>query len=820
MRALTFDLRYAIRELRKSPGFTLAAVLTLALGISAVTTVFTWMKAILYDPWPHVASPRTIRFIDSTVGGSQGYSLHYDQFRFLAKRQDIFPSATAFNLVALNIGPLEITPAGSQAQAIQAGMVASNYFQFLGMVPELGHFFDPSSNDRAYGSQNAIVLSDALWRERFHADPRLIGQTIYVNQRVLTVVGIAPPDFMGIYGGLAESAWVPLSASRDLNPSASKDPLDRYYGLMVAARLAPSQNDAAARAALHTIARNYAAQQHKTEYARWDLNLRDSAHFERGLFYFIGTQLPIVIGASALLLLLVCINIAALLGQRAARRQRDVAIRLALGASRFAIARQLIVETLLLAVLGSVAGALLSSALARTLYVVLPAWGFPLSFNLAPDLAIFEFVVAVIFPVTLLCGLTPALQTFQVSQNDTLHQGGQSVLGRRSRRGMTLLLGFQLGVCFTVLVCSGLLVRTALNIVHLKLGFDKEHCLTASVDLSRAGYAAKKGYVFQKRLLEELSTTPGVLSATITSHVPMNSEGSFNTWSIDVPGYQPTKGENMQVVTDLEGPQFFHCLRIAFAAGRDFRATDDEKAPAVAIVNRAMAHHYWPKGNALGSTVVVEGKPAQIVGIVDRYTYENPQDSPSPVLYIPLLQHYYGDVSLILRSRGDAYALLATLQQVISQLDPSLPIERIHSMDEIANNNYRFAKIPAELLIVYALASLLVATLGIYAAMAYSATERSREFALRIALGATREQIRSLLLSGGLATAAIGLLIGCFGAYFAVRVIKAMLFGVGTFDPISVSIALAVVVLTTFLSGLLPARRAARADPMQVLRTE
>jgi predicted permease len=817
MDATFLDLRYSARQLRNSPGFTVTAALTLAIGIAALTTVFTWIKAVLYDPWPHVAKPGGIRFIDATESQGQGYSVHFDQFRYLAQQKNVFGDAIAFDLRKIDMAAPSARP-----EALTAGLVTSNYFQFLGLKPQLGEFFNPSADDHAYGSQNSVVLSDALWRSRFAADPGVVGSRIFVNGRPFTVVGVAPRNFFGIYGGMAESAWVPCSALRELNAAASADPLNNY-GFMVGVRLARGVADERAKAALHVLARRFAAEQHSDRYNGWDLNLRDAAHFERGLFGSVGEGMPLLIGASGLLFLLVCMNVAALLGQRTLRRQREMAVRLALGAARIIIARQIFIEVLLVAALGCAIGAYLSGALARSIYSLLPNFGFTLKFNLQPDGRILGFVVALIAIVTLLCGTVPALQSMHFSQNESLHQGGRSIIGARSRRAMTALLSAQLAISFVLLVCCALFVRTVLNVLHAPLGFDKSNCLVASIDLSRAGYETQRGFAFDKGLMTALSVSPGVAGVTLTTHTPMGDWGSGHTWEIAIPGYQPAKGEQMSVVTDLEGPNFFRTFRIPIRSGREFTMLDDSNAPPVAVINETMAHRYWPRASALGKTIVIakDSKPAEIVGVVADYVYQHAEDTErEPLLFLPLLQRYSGSGFVVLRSKTTAYGVLPQLRKTIHKLDPALPLENISSMDEVADQAYRFVEIPAELLAVYASASLLVAMMGIYAVTAYAVTERTRELALRLALGARREQIRTLILSSGLRTAAIGLGIGAVGAFYAVRVIKSILFGVAPLDPLSFGAAGAVVLLTTLIAAFLPARRAAAADPMDALRTE
>ena len=406
------DLRYAARQLRRAPGFTLAAVLTLALGIASLTTVFTWIKAVLFDPYPHVSDPRSLRFIDATVRGSQGYSVHYDALQFLREHDKSLE-----NPVAFTISMVDLASAGAQPEALSAGLVSSSYFQLLGLQPQLGRFFTPGADDHAYGMHDEVILSDREWRVRFNADARIVGQAISVNRHPFTVIGVAPRDFSGIYGGMAELMWVPLSAARSLQSEPGADPLV-HMGLMAAGRLRPGVTSASAAAELHTLARIFAQQRqaHGDNYAGWDLNLRDSAHFERGLFGVVGQQLPVLLGAAILLLVLVCANTASLLGQRAARRRREIAIRASLGATSRRIAAQLFTEALLLAALGGTVGWSASIVFSQALYVILPKFGMPISFNLHSDARILVFVAALVMAVALLCGMLPIRQALGRSQ--------------------------------------------------------------------------------------------------------------------------------------------------------------------------------------------------------------------------------------------------------------------------------------------------------------------------------------------------------------------------------------------------------------------
>ena len=812
------DLRYAVRQLRMSPGFALTAVLTLALGIGALTTVATWTNAVLFNPWPQVRDARSLRFVSATVLGGDGYSVSYDQFQYLRRQAHSFNDAAAFDLATLNLA----LP-GNQPQAIIAGTVSSNYFQLLGVKPELGNFFQPDANDRAYGSMDAIILSDGLWRDRFNADPSVVGRTISINRHVFTVMGVAPREFAGIFGGVAEGAWVPLSSLRELSADAPPDPL-LHAGLQVVVRMRPDVADSTTKAELHTLARSFALAQKNDQLNSWDLNLYSSSNMQKGFFGVIGEILPVLLGASCLLMLLVCINIASLLGQRAARRRREIAIRTALGAKPARIAAQVFIETGLLALVGALAGWGMSVAISRAVYVLLPDFGVPLAFNLQSDWRITVFVAAMVILVTLVCGMYPIRQSLRVSQREALHEGSTAVAGAaRKRIGQRIVLGVQLGICFIVLACCGLLTRTSLNIFNRPVGFDRTNTLTTTIDLSRAGYTDDRSRVFLSEVLDHLRSAPGVVAATLTTHLPMGDTGSGNTRNFSIPGYVPAKGEDKQVVTDFDGPDFFHTMGIRMQQGRDFASSDNDTAQKVAVINESMAHRYWPKGNALGSAIVLDNVQRQVVGIVQDFAYHSPDNTePTPVVFLPLLQGKsgYGYAMIAIRSRTGVTSVVPQLRKAVADLDSSVPLENVRTLEDVTGQQYLMSRIPAELLGVYAICSVLVAMMGLYAVMAYSVIERGREFALRMALGSSRQQIFRLVLRGSAAVILIGLAAGGLGSIAAVRLLRSMLFNVSPFDLLSFSVAALVLVLTVLLAGITPARRAANIQPMQALRNE
>jgi predicted permease len=808
------DLRYTFRQMRKSPGFALVVILTLATGIGAVTTVMTWANAVMFNPWPQVRDGQQLRFVSAVVNGGNGYSQHYDQYEYLRQHARSFSALTAHEMA-----PVDLAGNGAAPERYWSGVVAGNYFDVLGVQPILGRAFTPH-DDRAYGSAPEVVIGYALWHSRYHGDPSILGRSIEVNRHPLTVVGIAPQGFVGIYGGLAQSLWVPLSEVPEL-ASGPKDPLGGNFAIQIAVRLQRGVSDSQAAAELHTLARQYAEQQHTSYYNQWDLLLNDSAHMSRGIYGELGDQMPFQAGAALLLLVLICANIAGLLVQRSSKRAREVAIRTAMGASPVRLIRLMLVETAVLTVLAGIGGWLFSLLLSRSLYILLPDFGISIAFNLHTDWRILLFVIAITAVLLTACGLLPARQVLRMSQAETLHAGSVSVLGARRGAHTNVLLSLQLAVCFVLLIACGLLVRTLWNVVHRDPGFDTQNTLVATMDLTRAGYGEDKGLALQRALSDKLRSLPEVEAAGLTSYVPMGATGGGHVRDVDVAGYQPAKDESMTIVTDSVGPDYFRAMRIPMLQGREFSEQDVATAPCVAIVNQSMARKYWPRSSAIGGRITVSKHTCDVVGVARNIIYRNAAwDEGDPVLYLSLLQDYQGWFHVVLRSRTSAYNVLPALQSAAASLDSSLPITDVESLQEHIQVSYAGQKIPAEMIAVYGLCCLLVATLGVYASMAYSVSLRTREFALRMALGAQRSGVLGLVMISGVRVVIGGLLIGGLGAFFAVRVLKSLLFGVSSFDPASTLFATLLMALTALMAALLPARRAASIEPMTALRAE
>jgi len=812
------DLRYALRQLKRNPAFTALAILTLAVGIAAVTTVFTWANAVLFNPWPQVQRAGEIRSLAARIDAGAGYSLHYDQLLYVREHHHGFADTTAHEMF-----PVDLASTGSRPERYWSGIVASNYFRMLGVTPILGRGFSPH-DDRAYGSAPEVVIGYDLWRSRFHGDPGILGRTISVNRQPLTIVGVAPKNFVGIYGGMAQSLWVPFSELPALT-DGKPDPLMNGVGLQVMARMRPGVSDQQASAELHNLAQQFAAaQKNSAYYKKWDLLMSDPGHMSRGLYGSISEVIPLLFGAAGLLLVLVYANVAVLLIQRSSRRTRELAVRTSLGASRSRLLRQLLTETAVIAVLAGMAGWVASIALSRTMYALLPKADVSFVFNFRPDLRILAFALGLTAITVLACGLLPARQVLKFSQTSALHDGATAVVGSRLRTRRNVLLSLQLALCFVVLVACGLLTRTLWNVVHRDPGFATDNTLVASMDLKRAAYSEEKGLAFQRTLLERLRSLPDVGSVSITSYVPMGMSGGGNVRDIAVAGYEPAKDESMSIVVDSVGPDYFKTLRIPILQGREFNDHDVDTVPCVAIVNQSMAHKYWSRGdrsNVLGSQIQVGKRACAVVGVSRNIIYRSATyDSGDPVVYLSILQDYQGWFSIVMRATASVQNLLPELDREVSALDSTLPINDIETLHDHVQTSYADAKVPAEMIGVYGICSLLVATLGVYAGLAYSVVERTKEFALRVALGAERQRIFSMVLRESGRIAVGGIVVGAIGAFFAVRVMKSLLYGVSPFDPLSAAAAVLLLAVTAGFAAWLPARRAASIEPMQALRSE
>ena len=817
MDTLRQDLRQAARLLVKDPGFTVVAVLSLGLGIGANTAIFSLVNALLLRPMP-VAQPHEIVSVYTSdfsgpLFGASSYP-DYQDFRRL--------DALA-GLVAWAPTPVALSQDGGH-QRLFAEMVSASYFDVLGVRPVLGRGFVPEE-DTAPAA--VAVISHALWQGGFGADPAIVGKSLVLNGTPFQVVGVAPPGYGGLMRGLAMDVWLPLSMHAVARPGSSE--LHRgNRGLFLTGRLKPGTDRAAAQARFDALAAELRAA-HPRQWT--DVQQRGrvvTLVSEAGSRIFPEVRGP-VLGFVALLmtvvglvLLIACANLANLLLARAAARRREIGIRVALGAGRFRLVRQLLTESLLLGALGGALGLLWASWGTDVIAGFRPPVPVPLLIDLRPDGRVLAFTAAVSLLTGVLFGLAPALSATRRDLVSALKDDTASVAGARWRSRLRgILVGGQVSVALLLLVGSGLFLRSLRNAHTIDLGFEPGGLALASVDLALAGYKEDAGRDFYGRVLASTRDLPGVVAATLVKDAPLGLGGGRRRVVIE--GYTPRPGEDMEVSLTAVGPGFFDTFRIPLRRGRAFRESDDAAAPLVAIVNESFVRRYWPGQDPIGRQLRMRGEQApamEVIGVARDGKYRTLGEDPRPFLYVPLFQDFDPSVTLVARTAGSPAELAALLPRRLAALDPRVPAFDVKTMDE----HLRFALLPARLAAAvlgsFGTVALLLAALGLYGVMSYVVSQRRREVGIRMALGARRSDVIRLVLGHGMRLTVAGAACGLAAALALTRLVSGLLYGISPTDPWTLLGVTGVLAAVAFLSCLLPARRAAGVDPVVALRFE
>jgi len=809
MTTLLQDLRYGLRMLARSPGFTAVAVLTLALGIGASTTIFTWFKASVLNPIPGARESRQVVSIYTMKQDSCCFGDPYPLYEFLRDHSSVFSGLIGHELISLNVSQ------GGRPEAVTGGIVSANYFDLLGVKARLGRTF-ASNDDMRPGADPVAVLGYGFWQRRFGGDPRIVGQTIHLNQHAFTVIGVAPPDFFGTYGGVQQSVFVPLSMDGQLD--ASPNPRGFPRSLQIMGRLKPGIDLDKAQAEARVLGRQFAHLKPE-EYKKWEVVVEP--HQLRGFTPMIADFVPILGAAVGLILLIACANVASLLLGRATGRSREVAIRVALGAGRARVSRQLLSENLLLALLGGAAGILPTFWTSRSLMALLPPVGVPIRLDLSVDFTVLGFAILITALTGVLSGLLPALHASAAGPMSTLKTESSTIAGTASRsRLRSLLVVSQVALSCVALIGAGLLFRSLDKARKTSLGLDTRKTLLASFDLQVAGYTEARGLNFYSDLLERTRAIPGVEAASLASYIPLSMKGGGNTHRVEVEGYAPAPDESMDLIADSAGPGYLESLGIPVVAGRDFSLHDRKGAPPVAIVNETVAAHFWPHQSAVGKQVKVDDTWREVVGVARDFAYMHVTDSYRQVLYVPLLDVYRPRATVILRAAGDPYAVLPALRDSVSQLDSELPMDDVTSFSEQVRASLFDKQAPATMMGVFAFLALVLAAVGLYGVLSFAVSQRTHEIGIRLALGASRANVRAMIVWQGLRLALAGAAIGIAGALALARVLESIVYGVKPTDPATFIAASALLTAVALLACYIPARRATKVDPMVALRYE
>ena len=811
-RDLLRDLQFALRQLRKNPGFSLLAVGTLALGIAANITIFSWINSTLLDPIPGVA--HTANMITIMRGERSEHPTPPFSYLDYAELRD--SSHSFAGLLAYHHDYVSITGSG-KPERIYGTLASSNYFEALGVRPALGRTLLPTLSNERSGVAEAVIGYD-LWQNRYAGDPAIIGKTIQINLHPYTIVGVAPKGFHGCASGLRSQVWIPLGMDSLVWGSNRINQRDTQW-LNVLGRLKPGVNASQAAGELNVL------MQHIVE--RFPVehqgpNQISTDPLWRSPFganvYFYGT-LPILLALAAVLLMLACANVANLLLVRSVARRREFAIRLSMGANRWRVVRQLLVENLLIALAGGVAAIVITLWSANTLSYFLPSTTLPLALNGRVDgpVLLAAFLVSVL--TAAISGVIPALRCSSLSPVAVLKDESLSTSGGISKSRLTGgRVVAQIALSLLLLACAGLFVRSLQNAQKTNPGFDPDGVLLTSIDLDSMGYNFAQTSEFDRRLLEHLKQLPGAQSVTIADFSPLSF--SIHSDVVQPAGYVPRLRESMEVDRGLVGPGYLATLRTPLLAGREFTLADDAKSESVAIVNKALVDRYWPGQNAIGKRIKIAGGWCTVVGVAANGKYRRMVYEQAPLVLVPMLQRNSGQQIVHVRTNGDPLALASAVERAIHDLNADLPVYNTTSMRESMMIGNVFERIAVAFAGTFGLLALLLSAVGIYGVVAYSTKQRTHEIGIRMALGAAQSDVFREVLGQGIRLALIGLGIGLAVSVAFTRLLRGMLFGVGANDWLTFAVVPLVLLLVTMCACYLPARRAAMVEPMRALRTE
>ncbi len=829
------DVRYALRQMRKSPGFTLVAVLTLALGIGANTGIFTLVNAVLLKSLP-VPDPEQLFLVRMSDRLAENTRFSYPQFRDM---RAALPQAAS---VAAMTWPSDFYAnfGNRQPEMVRGQLVSGNYFQTIETYPALGRLLTVD-DDRTVGGSPVAVISYGCWQRRFGQDRNLIGRKIIVNGMPLEIVGVAAPGFFGAKAGTAPEFWLPTMMQSAVHyaqhySQTEAAEFDKPWiaqqdisWLQLIVRVKSPQALPQADAALNQLFRQdferavlkLTDPQERRAFLRTRLELEPGGRGLPSLRRSFSQSLTVLMGTVGLVLLIACANLANLLLARAAVREREIAVRLSLGATRARLVRQLLTECVLMSGFGAVLGV----GVAYWCSAVLPKWASsgatPISLNLAPDARVLFFSTAVALLTGFLFGLAPAVQGTRVEPARALKASARGFAG--SGRGWSLkqtLVASQVALSLVLLVGAGLFLRTLRNFSELDPGFDRDHILTVWLDTHMAGYKQEQLSALYERLIERVEAIPGVRSASLASCGL--AIGCGDSSDIYLPGIPHTNGE-----TDAQerrvSHHFFDTVGIPLVEGRDFATTDNEKTLAVTIVNQTFVREFLKDKNPIGQYFgydTANDHRFQIVGVVKDARVNDIRESAPPMIYHSIAQDAIDVESLDVRTFADPSRLISQVRQAVRSVDPNLPIGGIATLAEQVSSNLAQQRLIARLTTIFGALALGLACLGLYGVMSYTVARRTSELGIRLALGSTRWSALWVVLRESFIVIGAGILVGACLSLAGTRLVSSMLFGLSPHDPLTLAAAAMLLLLVSVASGLLPAWRAAQVDPMAALRHE
>jgi len=806
------DVRYSLRAIAKAPGFAAIAILTLALGIGANTTIFSWINSALLNPVPGLSKPSEVVALTLSKPGDNPFIFTYPDVEALRDGQQSFTGITA-----TGIAPMSLTGKG-KPERIWGMVTSANYFDVLGVRPILGRGF-LSAEDQKPGGAPVAVISYRLWQTRFGGNADILGQSIELNQHPYTIVGVAPPTFQGTTTGARWEIWVPIMMEQQLLPEGDLIHDHHYFWLMVYGRLkpgvAPEQAQAEMTLRLGREVKSY-PEEHKghdsvTVYPLWRSPL--------GLNLFLATLLPTLMSIAGVVLLLACANVANLMLVRAVGRRREIAIRMSMGASRWRLVRQLLVESLILSFAGGAVALLITFWTAGALMTFMPATDIPLSLVVQEDRTVLLATLVISVLTGVIFGILPALRSSSEAPVAVLKEDtGKASGGLRRARLASGLVVAQISLSLLLLVCAGLFIRSVISSQQINPGFNAHNVLTASFDLFTAGYSEASGAEFDRQLVAKLEALPGVQSVALASRVPLGLDGGST--SVKPEGYVSQANESMETQDAIITPNYFKTMQLPIVKGRDFTLQDTKSSQRAVIVNEAFVNRYWPHQEALGKRLNSDltHEWFTVVGVARDNKVRNLNEKPTPFLYLPLYQVYRAGMIINARVTGDPLTFGQTVEKTVHELNADLAVFEVTSLELSEQFGSFPQRVAGTFVGAFGLLALVLAAVGIYGVTAYTTRQRTHEIGIRVALGATKEDVLRLVLGHGLRLTLIGVAIGLAASFALTRYLGSMLLGMTSTDALTFSCVAILLCAVALFATFIPARRAMRVDPMVALR--
>lgn len=820
METLLQDIRYGFRILRKSPLFTIVALISLAIGIGANTSIFSLVHVILLRPLP-VSAPEELVAIYTSDSKNKTPYLPTAYANYMDFKQDnkVFVDINASSFMRVSF------EGKSESEMINGLIVTGNYFDVFRIKPRIGRFFLPEE-DKTLGTHPVIVLGHNFWKNKFNESPNVLGQEIILNRISFTVVGVAPEGFQGagVLGTI--DCWIPVMMHEQINHGTSANWFTERRELLffLIGRLKPNTNLQQAEVSLQTIAKRLEMEYPKTnEYRGVTLLNLSEATLPPAWRPSIVLAGWLLMGAVGTILLIACANVANLLLARSRARKTEIAVRLCLGASRGRLLQQLIIESLLLSILGGVLGLVLAIWSKDLLWSIRPIGVNYLDLSLNKPVLIFTLFISIF--TGLLFGLVPALQMSKPNlMTDLKNRIGISYDGRGFFSFRNLLVISQITLSVTALITAGLFLRSLNNAQQINLGIQTDKLLSVSFDLDNEGYNKEQGLEFTRQITEEIKGLPGVESAVFAANRPFFQPNVFNTRNVSAMSEEINdQNQKVFVMSDRVGVNYFTTVGIPLLQGRVFSETDVESNTHVVIVNETMAKEFWPSLNPIGRKISVYGEKnlKEVVGVVkDSGYYISVGAEAAPVMFFPIRQIYEGNLTLYVSAKGDPKALMGDVKNLIRKVDPKMPLESFHSVSERLEQSLWAARITAILLSIFGAVALLLAMVGLYGVIAYWVNQRTHEIGVRMALGAKHNDLLIMILKQAGALILVGLTLGVVISSVLAKIFSSLLYDVKPFDPIVFVISPLILLLVAFLASYLPARQVTKVDPISALRCE